>query len=70
MATFGEALEKMKNGKRAARANWANKWVAVLDPGPSAPMTSPYLYFHAENGDQEPWAPSHKELLAEDWEVL
>jgi hypothetical protein len=67
MATFGDALEKMKNGKQAKRENWGAKWIAILDPGPNAEMTSPYFYLHAENGDQEPWAPSHKELLAEDW---
>lgn len=67
--TFGEALERAKDFKRIARQGWDNKYVTLLDPGPNAEMTQPYLYQCSESGEKCPWAPSHQELLADDWEI-
>jgi hypothetical protein len=67
VASFGDALEKIKDGKKAKRANWEGKFIAMLTPGSNSAMTEQYIY--QDNGGRVvPWAPSHAELLSEDWE--
>jgi hypothetical protein len=69
MASFSDALEKIKDGMRAQRSGWeGDKWVALQKPDANSKMTSPYLYLHESDGDQVPWVPTHGDLLSDNWE--
>jgi hypothetical protein len=64
---FGKALDLMRDGKAVAREAWDGRTLELIEPGPNAQMTLPYIYETSGNGDCVPWAASHQELLATDW---
>lgn len=76
--TFSEALDMIKQGKRAARLGWNGKgmWVEIQRPDAHSKMTLPYLYLNypgdAQNtpGARVPWLASQTDLLADDWEEV
>lgn len=78
-ATFGEAVEALKRGRRIARAKWngKNMWLVLIEEGgwrsESAPKTRHYLEgwiaIKTEDDRFIPWAPEHADLLAEDWQI-
>jgi hypothetical protein len=67
MASFGEALEKIKQGKKAQRSGWDEaKWVALSDA--AGDVTEEFLMLHTADLEVVPWTPTHGDLLAENWE--
>ncbi len=75
---FGEALEALKAGKKAARSGWNGKglWVQMQVPDAHSKMTLPYLYLNYPQdaintpGARVPWLASQTDILAEDWNIF
>jgi len=78
---FGQAIEKLKEGKKVARKGWNGKgiFIELQVPDKHSKMTQPYIYIdtlglqtanpNAPKG-RVPWLASQTDMLAEDWEVL
>ena len=73
---FGEALAKLKDGKRVDRNGWNGKamWIEMQKPDANSKMSLPYLYIEYPeghpaypNGSRVPWLASQTDLLSEDW---
>ena len=75
---FGQALEALKQGKKAARKGWNGKgmWIELQRPDAHSKMTLSYLFLNyptdAVNtpGARVPWLASQTDMLSEDWDVL
>lgn len=63
---FGEALEALKRGLRAARPSWSGMGVYLLMVTP-AELAEPALCVAPYTGRPIRWRPSDEDLLAEDW---
>lgn len=73
MFTFSIALERVKNGDKIARHGWNGKnlFIDLQRPDTNSKMTIPYLFITDVSKDVKvPWAPSHSDVLAEDWYVV
>ena len=80
---FGQALEALKSGGKAARAGWNGKGLSVELQVPDAhsKMTLPYIFMNYPAtpasdtapanhiNARVPWLASHTDILAEDWEA-
>lgn len=68
-ATFGQALELLKDGKRVAREGWNGKGMFIEKqvPDNNSKMQLPYLYISTVDGALIPWVASHTDILSEDW---
>lgn len=77
---FGQALEAVKAGKRAARSGWNGKgmWIAIIHPGNALftkfdsglPM-QPCIGMKTAAHEMQPgWLASQADMLSEDWQVL
>jgi hypothetical protein len=66
---FGQALERLWEGKRVCRVGWNGKgqYIELQQPGPGSKMTLPYIYIRTVQGDLVPWLASQTDLLAEDY---
>lgn len=69
--TIGEAVEKLKQGKKMTRAGWNGKdmYLELQKPDETSKMTLPYVYMRTAQGDLVPWLCSQTDLLATDWVV-
>ena len=78
---FGQALEHLKAGKRAARSGWNGKgiFIELQVPDANSKMTHPYIYMdttglQSDNQDAPrslvPWLASQTDMLASDWIVV
>lgn len=82
---FGEALEAIKNGKKAKRKGWNGKeqyvvlaymQLCITSSGVSinepehTDIGSKFLMFVGTNGYQCGWLASQADMLAEDWEIV
>lgn len=76
--TFGEAIRKLKQGKRVARKGWNGKgiFIELQVPDAHSKMTHPYVYIDTTGlqttnpdapKDRVPWLASQTDMLAEDW---
>ncbi len=68
MATFGDAVEKLKKGRSVRRLSWGvpGMGIAFQQPDAHSKMTMPYFYIYGP-GFKAPWVPSTDDILAEDW---
>ena len=78
---FGEALQALKAGKKAARKGWNGKgiYIEMQFPDEHSKMTLPYIYIvtnglvtdnsYAPKG-VVPWLASQTDMLAEDWIIV
>lgn len=78
---FGEALQRLKCGRKVARAGWNGKglWLELQVPDKHSKMTLPYIFISypstpaSESAPQShinarvPWLASQTDVLAEDW---
>ena len=78
---FGQALEALKQGKKAARKGWNGSGIFIVlqCPDEHSKMTQPYIYIDttglvtdnpAAPKGRVPWLASQTDMLAEDWEVV
>ena len=82
---FGEALEAIKNGKKAKRKGWNGKeqyvvlvymQLCITSSGVSinepehTDIGSKFLMFVGTSGYQCGWLASQADMLAEDWEIV
>lgn len=78
---FGQALEKLKEGKKVKRKGWNGKgiFLELQVPDAHSKMTHPYIYIDTLGlettnpdapKDRVPWLASQTDMLAEDWEVI
>ena len=66
---MGEALVRLRGGKKVQREGWNGKgmWIALLVPGTQQYVTTPYLYMKTADDKHVPWLASQTDILAEDW---
>ena len=80
-ANFGDVLNHLKKGGRAARSGWNGKgiFIELQVPDANSKMTSPYIFIdttglQSENPDafksRVPWLASQTDMLAEDWQSV
>lgn len=63
---FGAALADLKAGHRVARKHWGReRYIAYRARGRDG--YEPHLMLHAGPGLEEPWFPTHADLLAANW---
>jgi hypothetical protein len=69
---FGEALDRLLDGKRVARSGWNGKgmWLHLQRPDENSKMSLPYIYMRTADGDLVPWLASQTDLLRFDWEEI
>ena len=80
---FGQAIEALKQGKKAARAGWngknmfllnvpSNKWGIIEEIGLNIPKEnlSPWIGMKTADGHFVPWLASQTDILAEDWIIV
>ena len=78
---FGEALKRLKEGKRVYRHGWngVGMWLKLQTPDENSKMTEPYIYIeyprnpnhHAyPSGSRTPWVASQADMLANDWQEM
>ena len=69
---FGEVIEHLKEGGRAARAGWNGKgmYIELQVPDENSKMTRPYIYMKTADDQFVPWVASQSDLLAEDWDAV
>lgn len=68
MLNFGEALQRLKDGKKVYRKGWYGKHHLLLhEPDAGEPSTQPYIVIVTQGGDIVPWLASQSDVLAEDW---
>lgn len=81
---FSEALNAVKNGKKAKRAGWNDKDqfielatnVSFVRPNGEVvnvnhkDMGNTAIAFHGTSGIQLGWLASQADMLSEDWEVI
>ena len=78
---FGEALKRLKEGKRVYRLGWngVGMWLELQKPDTHSKMTHPYIYIEYPanpnhhtypNGSRTPWLASQADMLAEDWQEM
>lgn len=66
---FGEALNRLKQGKSVVRAGWngPGQSLTLQVPNENSKMTLPYIYIKTVQGDLVPWLASQTDMLAVDW---
>ena len=72
---FGEALARIKQGRKVSRSGWNGKdlWLELQTPDAHSKMTLPYIYINYPDnaktmpGARVPWLASQTDVLAEDW---
>ena len=73
---FGEAMEKLKEGKMLKRKGWngPGMHLEAQFPDENSKMTHPYLFMtipECEEGTRKlPWQPAQVDLFSEDWIVV
>jgi Protein of unknown function (DUF2829) len=75
---FGQALEAMKQGKKAKRKHWGGYWfigyVEIREPIPYTKWSNidstQMIIARLKDGGYVPATPYQEDLLAEDWEVI
>lgn len=72
MLTFGQVLEALKQGKRAARDGWNGRgmWIELQVPDAHSKMRRPYIFMSDAQGLLVPWLASQTDMLAEDWVLV
>lgn len=82
--TFGEALEKLKKGKKVSREGWNGKkqyielatMISYVDINGNVvndghkTMGNCAIAFHGTSGVQIGWLASQSDMLSEDWRVI
>ena len=72
--SFGDALEVLKAGGIVTRPSWNGEdlWMGKyqIDRGEQTTLTRPILAMGRVNEAYNPWRPTLKDMLAEDWEVV
>lgn len=67
--SFGLALEAMKQGKQVRRKEWGTRTQRSISLFPGGQYSYP-AFKEAREDDVYYWLPRHRDLVAEDWEVL
>lgn len=81
---FGQAIEFLKEGKKAARSGWNGKGLSIelQIPDTNSKMTLPYIFMNYPStpasetapsnhlNARVPWLASQTDMLAEDWTIV
>ena len=69
---FGEALEAIKNGKKAKRKGWNGKeqYIELAQNCNHENIGNKAIAFVGTSGVQMGWLASQADMLADDWEVV
>jgi hypothetical protein len=72
MASFGEAIQALEDGKKVGRAGWNGKgmFLELQRPDANSKMSLPYIYMKTVQDDLVPWVASQTDMLSKDWEIL
>lgn len=68
-ATFGQALEALKQGKKVAREGWNGKgmYLSLQIPDDASMNKQSYIFIVPGENQRVPWVASHPDMLSEDW---
>lgn len=79
---FGQAIEALKQGEKAARAGWngkgmyllyvpSEKWGIISEIGLDIPKENllPWIGLKTADGCFVPWLASQTDILADDWVI-
>ena len=79
---FGQAIEALKQGEKAARAGWngkgmyllyvpSEKWGIISEIGLDIPKENllPWIGLKTADGHFVPWLASQTDILADDWAI-
>lgn len=69
MFKIGEAIERLAQGKRVARAGWNGEgmYLELQVPDENSKMRRPYIYIVPGEEWIVPWVASQADLLTADW---
>ena len=78
---FGQAIEALKQGKKATRQGWNGKgiFIELQIPDKNSKMTHPYIFIDTtglQTGNpyapknRVPWLASQTDMLSEDWVIF
>lgn len=76
MATFSEAMNAVKQGKKIQRSLWNGVGLTVQMLGDPTPMTLRYLYIEYPQGHptkpgmKVPWVASQEDMMTDDWIII
>jgi hypothetical protein len=68
--TFGEAVEALKGGGTVRRAEWPAAYGNAVSCKESEEFSDPLFFMELTNGMVNPWSPSHRDIIADDWETV
>lgn len=66
---FGEALKRLKAGKKVSRDGWngPGQYIMLQNPDAHSSNTLPYLWIHTAQDHRVPWLASQTDMLCDDW---
>ena len=75
---YSDALRKLKDGHRVARAGWNGKgmWLAMTYSGacyltdPKPVQLEPFIVMKTADNKFVPWLCSQTDAMTEDWEIV
>ncbi len=81
---FGQAIEALKEGKKATRSGWNGKGLTIemQIPDTNSKMTLPYIFLNYPStpasetaplshlNARVPWFPSQSDILSDDWKII
>lgn len=70
--TFGEAVDALRYGHKITRAEaWQRgEHVGIRQPDELGFCVEPWIYRAGAVEGPHPWLPTHRDILALDWEVV
>lgn len=70
--SFGEAVERLKDGEWISRKGWNGKgmYLSLQKPTEKSKMTRPYIYMKTADDMLVPWVASQGDILCDDWYVF
>ncbi|MGL4656768.1 MAG: Gp49 family protein, partial [Sarcina sp.] len=70
--SFGEAVERLKDGEWISRKGWNGKgmYLSLQMPTDKSKMTRPYIYMKTADDMLVPWVASQSDILCDDWYVF
>lgn len=64
---FGAALTLLTAGYSVTRAVWIGKSLGIHEC--ENELEEPYIYVESSDHSSAPWAPTNRDLFADDWDI-
>lgn len=67
---IGTAIEHMAEGRQVRRKKWERtRRIGLRNPDQYGWCVEPWIWDAGDIVPPHPWAPSHRDILADDWEL-